>query len=64
MLLADRTVAGLRMISCNDVEFWKNIFIKGRESVEGISFDWKPENDGDQVTNCPYIVKNMRLDNN
>jgi len=53
MLFADRTQAGLRMFSYNHVEIWKNIFIKGRVSVEDLSFEWNPENNGDQVTKLP-----------
>jgi hypothetical protein len=64
MVLADRTVVGLKMISYTHVEIRKNIFLKGRESVDDMSFNWKPQNNGDQVTNCLSIVNNTCLDIN
>ena len=63
-MLADRTMAGLKMISYAHVENRKNIFIKGRESVEDMSFDLNPQNNEDRVTNCLSIVKNTCFDIN
>jgi hypothetical protein len=63
-MLAGRTVAGLKKISYTHVENRKNMFIKGRESVDDMSFDLNPQNNGDQVTNCLYIVMNKRFDIN
>ena len=53
MMLADRTLVGLRMISDAHIEIQKIVFIEGHLSVGDMRFDWKSETNGDQVTKLP-----------
>ena len=47
MMLADRTLVGLRMISDAHIEIQKIVFIEGHLSVGDMSFEWKSETNGD-----------------
>jgi len=57
MMLADKTQAGLRMISYAYIEIQKNVLIEGRLSVDDMGFDWKSETNGDQLTKLPLYCQ-------
>jgi len=63
-MLADRTVADLKVIGYTHVEIKKNVFIERRVAVDETSFDWKPKKWENKLQNCPSIVKNTLLDLN
>ena len=64
VMLADRTLTGLKMIGYTDVEIKKNVFIERRVSLDDKSFDWEPKKWENKLQNCPSIVKNTLLDLN
>jgi len=64
VMLADRTLTGLKVIGYTDVEIKKNVFIERRVSLDDKSFDWEPKKWENKLQNCPSIVKNTLLDLN
>jgi hypothetical protein len=64
VMLADMTLAGLKMIGYTHAEIQKNVFIERRVSVDDTSFDWEPKIWENKLQNCPSIIKNTLLDLN
>jgi hypothetical protein len=54
MMFADRPLADLRMIIYAHIEIQKNVFVEGRFCVDCMSFVWKSESNGDQVTKLSF----------
>jgi len=63
-MFVDRKLACLKMIDYTHMEIQKNVFIKGRLSVGDMSFDWKSETNGYQVTKPPFHRHKCRFDYN